>query len=92
MAELVDTCPPSWRLSNLNAPPPALPHRVCPLTLPSRPHRRARDSRWSRRHSGVIYRPPAHYGIRHWFNCLDANDADGIRPAPASHEAPGVGS
>jgi hypothetical protein len=29
---------------------PALPHRVCPLLPPSRPHRRTPHPRWSRRH------------------------------------------
>jgi hypothetical protein len=33
---------------------PALPHRVCPLPLPSRPHLRTPDPRWSRRHSWRI--------------------------------------
>jgi predicted nuclease of restriction endonuclease-like RecB superfamily len=35
-------------LNSLAAP---LPHRVCPLPLPPRPHRRTPDPRWSRRHS-----------------------------------------
>jgi hypothetical protein len=29
----------------------AFPHRVYPLPLPSRPHLRTPDPRWSRRHS-----------------------------------------
>jgi hypothetical protein len=39
------------RRSNITAPPPALPHRVRPLPLLSRPHLRTPDPRWSRRHS-----------------------------------------
>jgi hypothetical protein len=33
---------------------PALPHRVYPLPLPSRPHLRTPDPRWSRRHSARV--------------------------------------